>query len=275
MNTRNTQKMRLFPSRAPKHHWTAEEDVELEKGFQKYGFQWHLIVKDPDLKFEGRSGGQIRDRFRLRFPELYNQQKLPNYVETHSEPGWEFPGQYGLQPTNVQWYQCSEKMHSLQNEKLSCSYEQVEPDETSDNGIRIRADHKTTTSFGAPTLTNGEDEDNKLSNSILHDDWGCDDNLTLAPLAWYVCFQSRPIRLYGTRCNLEALPYHITLVLDPEDNANSELLGKTWQRDQCFHSNKTGMMDIEQRYVVEEKDQVYILQNVSFRHLKTTNHHYR
>lgn len=29
-----------------------------------------------------------------------------------------------------------------------------------------------------------EEEDNRLSNSILHNDWDWDENLTLAPLAW-------------------------------------------------------------------------------------------
>lgn len=48
------------PLRAPKRLWTEQEDTELDKGFQLYGFQWNLMLKDQALKFDQRSCGQIR-----------------------------------------------------------------------------------------------------------------------------------------------------------------------------------------------------------------------
>lgn len=57
--------------------WTAEEDVALVNGYRQYGFQWCQMVKDTSLKFVDRTGPQVRDRFRQKFPELYGQQSAP------------------------------------------------------------------------------------------------------------------------------------------------------------------------------------------------------
>ena len=51
--------------------WTNDEDANLSKGYQKYGFQWTAIAKDPDMKLNHRTGAQVRDRFRLKFPAHY------------------------------------------------------------------------------------------------------------------------------------------------------------------------------------------------------------
>lgn len=60
--------------RARKRVWTAAEDEEMDRGFRLHGYKWELIAKDPDLHFDNRTGSQIRDRFRLRYPDLYAQQ---------------------------------------------------------------------------------------------------------------------------------------------------------------------------------------------------------
>ena len=52
--------------------WTAGEDANLSKGYQIYGFQWTAITKDPTLNLGHRTGPQVRDRFRLKFPVQYN-----------------------------------------------------------------------------------------------------------------------------------------------------------------------------------------------------------
>lgn len=57
--------------------WTTEEDVALVNGYRQYGFQWCQMVKDASLKFVDRTGPQVRDRFRQKFPELYAQQSAP------------------------------------------------------------------------------------------------------------------------------------------------------------------------------------------------------
>lgn len=57
--------------------WTAEEDMALVNGYRQYGFQWCQMVKDTSLQFVDRTGPQVRDRFRQKFPELYAQQSAP------------------------------------------------------------------------------------------------------------------------------------------------------------------------------------------------------
>ena len=51
--------------------WTPEEDANLSKGYQKYGFQWTAISKDPNMNLGHRTGPQLRDRFRLKYPVHY------------------------------------------------------------------------------------------------------------------------------------------------------------------------------------------------------------
>ena len=43
------------------------------------------MVKDPNLHFDDRSSGQIRDRFRLKFKGLYTQAQLPCQTSTKSK----------------------------------------------------------------------------------------------------------------------------------------------------------------------------------------------
>ena len=51
--------------------WTPEEDANLFRGYQKYGFGWTTITKDPEMSLGHRTGPQVRDRFRLKYPRLY------------------------------------------------------------------------------------------------------------------------------------------------------------------------------------------------------------
>ena len=153
--------------RARKRHWTEVEDAELEKGFRQYGYNWKAMVKDPELHFDGRTGGQIRDRFRLKFKNLYEGQDvkcLPTKTTTKGEFQQHDPPEQANPPV----------------EKPSSVNAQAEGEDGS-NGIHS----KTTTKSSLPCgLLNGEDEDSRLSNSILHDDSEWDENLTLAPLTW-------------------------------------------------------------------------------------------
>ncbi|KAL8771998.1 MAG: hypothetical protein Q9209_002663 [Squamulea sp. 1 TL-2023] len=71
------------PRRKPKHLWSEEEDESLVKGYQKYGFSWKDIATDPMLALENRTGPQIRDRFRKRFPELYGEAPAPPQEPQH------------------------------------------------------------------------------------------------------------------------------------------------------------------------------------------------
>ncbi|KAF6237022.1 hypothetical protein HO173_004901 [Letharia columbiana] len=149
------------PLRAPKRLWTEQEDTELEKGFQLYGFQWNLMLKDPALNFDQRSCGQIRDRFRLRFPGLYKQQdSTASPKENQTSP--------------------NKKKHAKSSTGTRKTVDDPnEPaNEESDGGARDKTGSKTV------PASHTEEEDHRLSNSILHNDWDWDENLTLAPLAW-------------------------------------------------------------------------------------------
>ena len=186
-----------LPVRARKHHWTEAEDAELDKGFRKYGYQWNLMVKDPDLHFDRRSGGQIRDRFRLRFPELYNQQdantqpKKPPDKKSSSK-----------KTTTTQAPPTRNKSHDFLNELITkgdnddgVGGDNMEPLPDGRKSPPSKSTPTTTTAQPSSSfittglnlnLNNVDDEDNRLSlsNSILHDDWDWNENLTLAPVAW-------------------------------------------------------------------------------------------
>ena len=164
-------------SRSRKRHWSEEEDAELDKGFRLYGYQWNLMVKDPNLKFDRRSGGQIRDRFRLRFPELYNQQdvaaplkktdnKKSASSKTKQAPGLSKPAP----PTRRQ-------SNDLVSEQAKACVE-------IDGELEGKTSSKATALSFTTGLLNAEDEHYNLSNSILRNDWDWDENLTLAPVAW-------------------------------------------------------------------------------------------
>lgn len=146
------------PQRAPKRLWTEQEDTELDKGFQLYGYQWNLMLKDPALNFDQRSCGQIRDRFRLRFPNIYKQQdSTASTKEMRTCPKRRQPA----------------KSSTRARKPVDDSNEPANEEESGD---------KTGPKMVPASQT--EEEDKRLSNSILHDDWDWDENLTLAPLAW-------------------------------------------------------------------------------------------
>lgn len=150
------------PLRAPKRLWTEQEDIELDKGFQLYGFQWNFMLKDPALNFDQRSCGQIRDRFRLRFPHVYKQQDpTASPKETRTSPKEAQPARNSAQITKT-----------------------VDDPNEPANGQASDVEERDKTSFKIVPASHTEEEDNKLSNSILHNDWDWDENLTLAPLAW-------------------------------------------------------------------------------------------
>ena len=150
------------PLRAPKRLWTEQEDFELDKGFQLYGFQWNLMLKDPALNFDQRSCGQIRDRFRLRFPHMYKQQ----------DPKAS-PKETRISPKNTQLAKSSTRTTKMIDDLH-------EPADEEGSDVEMRDNTGSKVALASHT----EEEDNRLSNSILHNDWDWDDNVTLAPLAW-------------------------------------------------------------------------------------------
>ena len=148
--------------RARKRHWTDEEDEELKKGFHRYGYDWARMVKDPDLHFDSRSSGQVRDRFRLKFKEVYANEAVARTPNTAAS-------------------KAKAQAHEQFEKKTVRPSESTEVDESA-------AQDMTASESLAPSLTSGlpnEDEDIRLSNSILHTGlYLADENVTLAPVLW-------------------------------------------------------------------------------------------
>ena len=120
------------------------------------------MLKDPALNFDQRSCGQIRDRFRLRFPHMYKQQDpKASLKETRTSPK-----NTQLAKSSTRTTKTMDVLH--------------EPADEEGSDLEVR-DH---TGSKVALASHTEEEDNKLSNSILHNDWDWDDNVTLAPLAW-------------------------------------------------------------------------------------------
>lgn len=60
-------------TRRPRHAFSATDDENLLKGFEKHGAGWLTIRDDKDLGFETRHPTDLRDRFRIRYPEAYER----------------------------------------------------------------------------------------------------------------------------------------------------------------------------------------------------------
>ncbi|KAF2877037.1 hypothetical protein BDV95DRAFT_558355 [Massariosphaeria phaeospora] len=58
-------------TRRERHEFTETDDVNLISGYYKHGPIWHLIRSDADLGFHDRQPTDLRDRFRIRYPDLY------------------------------------------------------------------------------------------------------------------------------------------------------------------------------------------------------------
>ena len=155
--------------RARKRHWTEAEDAELEKGFLRHGYNWNAMVKDPGLHFDGRSGGQIRDRFRLKFKSLYEGQDA-NYPPSKATRKAESHRREQIEQTPTLTKKTSDASTPMEDDE----------NEVGGNGKTVLKTPFSTGIFGV------EDEDNRLSlsNSILHNELELDENLTLAPLTW-------------------------------------------------------------------------------------------
>lgn len=148
--------------RARKRHWTDKEDEELKKGFHLYGYDWARMVKDPDLHFDNRSSGQVRDRFRLKFKDLYANDAVAGTTQSVASKA-------NMQATE-------------QSESKSVPFM---PDRNHENaGQRSTASRSLAPSMSSGLL-NSEDEANRLSNSILRTGlYLADENVTLAPVLW-------------------------------------------------------------------------------------------
>ncbi|KAJ4357254.1 uncharacterized protein N0V89_001829 [Didymosphaeria variabile] len=58
-------------NRRERRPFTEQDDASLLRGFEKYASSWHLIRDDKDLGFSTRQPTDLRDRFRIRYPEMF------------------------------------------------------------------------------------------------------------------------------------------------------------------------------------------------------------
>lgn len=58
-------------SRRPRRTFSAQDDKNLLQGYEKYGPVWHAMRDDLDLGFGKRHPTDLRDRFRIKYPEKY------------------------------------------------------------------------------------------------------------------------------------------------------------------------------------------------------------
>ncbi|KAL8835139.1 MAG: hypothetical protein Q9170_003444 [Blastenia crenularia] len=166
------------PRKKPKHLWSEEEDESLVEGYQKHGFCWKDIANDSSLALGNRSGPQIRDRFRKRFPELYGEasapapRKDPPDVSNAGQSAAALPGSKG-------------QHSSSGNQRVNRKKESEEHNNDSLPTRRLSATlPRQVSSASAPHGINGllNNEGDNHQSSFRSDDW--EGNVTLPPLLW-------------------------------------------------------------------------------------------
>lgn len=58
-------------NRRERRAFTEKDDENLLKGFERYSSYWHLMRDDEELGFSTRQPTDLRDRFRIRYPERF------------------------------------------------------------------------------------------------------------------------------------------------------------------------------------------------------------
>lgn len=159
------------PKRRPKRAWTELEDADLARGYQKHGYQWTAISKDITLNLAHRTGPQVRDRFRLKYPELYtNAGATPKeMVEPRRESARDRPA-----------------VNSGDGGRVAEG--NLVEDEIDDEGRELDRSRRSSLAGGTRNLVIASGGILGLLNDVIdderpsfHDDWG--DN-TLPPLLW-------------------------------------------------------------------------------------------
>lgn len=174
----------LNRKKARKRPWSKEEDEALAEGYRQHGFQWTLMARDPSFKFANRSGPQVRDRFRLKYPDLYEKGGL-----TTTELAWaENSAALGMKAF---------KDESEDREDEDSDSEPDDPEAPSQEAPpaasnSFAAPRKTTAPCGIKGLLNDDDEEDHRPSAPLRDDH-YDENVTLPPLLQWEDIATRPL----------------------------------------------------------------------------------
>ncbi|KAL8863488.1 MAG: hypothetical protein Q9178_000169 [Gyalolechia marmorata] len=160
------------PRRKPKHLWSEEEDESLVKGYQKHGFSWKDIANDSMLALGNRTGPQIRDRFRKRFPGLYGDASAPSTAsqQVSNGPGTT-PEPNGKQPVAV-------------GQDLVVTGEEGKRNEEKIQKVPASRSKPAASASGPHDISGllNNDSEDQRQTTFRSDDWA--ENVTLAPLLW-------------------------------------------------------------------------------------------
>lgn len=177
--------------RARRKPWNDAEDAALAEGYRQHGFQWTQIAKDPTLCLSNRTGNQVRDRFRLKYPDLYggegatSQDIATSINEVGRRVSLSRAGQLHDQSEDE-----DEDQEDSEGDELDS---EIDGSELQSQKISSSAGLRS--SVAAPhdimNLLNGEEEDNHPLASLRYDDW--DENVTLPPLLLWEDMATRPM----------------------------------------------------------------------------------
>ena len=189
---RNPSRQRSHPKIIQrKGTWTDVEDANLENGYKKHGFSWAKIVNDPELSLTHKTGPQIRDRFRTRFPSLYGEdprhdpvnriaRKKKRHEDTSDEPA------ETVKPTRLK----AKDNARVSGDAVAGAEEQSAEDK---DEVVTQSANNSAESSSKPSalnaglhnlmgLLNSDVEDDQPSSPLPLDEW--DANVTLPPLLW-------------------------------------------------------------------------------------------
>lgn len=97
----------------PRNKWTDEETNNLLLGVSRHGVgKWTLIMEDPDFKFNGRTPGDLKDRFRTCCPEEMREDSKKQSTKEDEKAAASSDGsrpKYGLQLVDLLIDEPSEK----------------------------------------------------------------------------------------------------------------------------------------------------------------------
>jgi hypothetical protein len=74
-------------TRRSRQTFSTQDDENLLKGFEKYGAFWHLMRDDKELGFGSRHPTDLRDRFRIRYPEEFARAGYKDRRKGRIKPG--------------------------------------------------------------------------------------------------------------------------------------------------------------------------------------------
>lgn len=181
--------------KARKRPWTEEEDTALVEGYRLHGFQWTQMAKDSSLEFVNRSGPQVRDRFRLKYPALYGQASCAGQdllINSNEAASTSILERGASASAGQKSRHSHEENEDRDHDETENEHDDPEPPgDQKSLGAVSKAAAAATAPYGIMGLLNDDEEDNRPSASFRYDDW--EENVTLPPLLLWEDMATRPM----------------------------------------------------------------------------------